>query len=601
MGRHKKTDREATRMNHAPVMPWRHQDAAGEYREPHDPALPSQKTVITPTPGADPSKGGPGPRNLLKEIGNLGGQLDQQVGALISGLTHPHGTLKYDGDVDEAYAFLKTGLGRSADIIIRRFTIGGEGGVPAVLVFEDGLASNQMVDQDTVAFMERVDPVRIRQRPKQGAHIAAEAISVGHVSYGQEWEKILYKILGGNTVLLIEGADDAIIMDTVKYPARAIQQPETERSVQGSQEAFNEVLLTHMNQIRRYVKTPNLVLENVTVGSDAKTGVCIAYLDGVTNPAIVAAVRRRLAGLGTSGIIGTTAVVSALKDHPWTPFPLARMTERVDDVSYELLQGRVAILVDNTPFQIVVPSSFMDFYRTADDYEGQFWGGSMNRLVRLVGFLVAVFAPGLYIAFVEVNPDLLPTRLLWTIAGSRQNVPFPPLIEVIIMFVVIELLVEASVRLPKNMSQTLGTVGAIVIGTAVVKAGIVSDLMIVVVTITAVGLFTMPSWQLTITLRWLMWPMVVGAYVFGVFGMLLMTILYAQHIASLSSFGVPYMSPLGPLRVPDLGDTFVRVPMRDMRVRPTSLFTLRPRIKPPMPDHVTEPDVPLRAARQRRR
>ena len=584
-----------------PSTPWRHRAAAGEYREPERPSQPPRHPVLASTPGTDPTQGGPDPRNLLKEIAQLGDQLEQQIGSVIAGLLHPHGTLRYDGDANEAYGFLKTTLGRSADIVIRRFKVGGLGGIEAVLVFEDGLASNQMIDQDTAFLVERVNPEPIRANPKRGAHIAAEAISVGHVTYGKEWKKLLYEVLGGNTLLFLDGAEDVAILDTVQYPARAIPQPETERSVLGSQEAFNEVLLTHMNQIRRYVKTPNLVFENVTVGSDAKTGVVIGYLDGVTNPAIVSAVRRRVNGLGAKGIIGTTAVLSVLKDHPWTPFPLARMTERVDVVSYELLQGRVTILVDNTPFQILVPATFMDFYRTADDYEGQFWGGTMGRLIRLVGFLIAIYAPAAYIALVEVNPDLLPTRLLWTIAGSRENVPFPPLIEVIIMFLVIELLREASVRLPKNMSQTLGTVGAIVIGTAVVKAGIVSDLMIVVVTVTAVGLFTMPTWELTITLRWLMWPMVVGAYAFGVFGILLVTILYAQHISALSSFGVPYLSPFGPLRMSDLGDTVVRAPIRDLRLRPTSLFTLRPRLKPAVPPHVTEPDVPLRAARQRRK
>jgi len=506
----------------------------------------------------------------------------------------------YDGRVDAALKRLKAGLGSSPDIAVRPFRVGGADGLPAVLVFSEGLVDNRMVDADTLALAE-VAPSAVQAAPAaRRAQTLARCLAVGHVTYARKWSSIEMKVLQGNALVLVAGADRAIVLDVSKYPARSIPEPEVERSILGSHEAFNEVILTHMNQVRLYLQTPALRFESHTVGRLSGTNAVIAYIDGVTNPALIQAVRRRITRLRDGSVVSAARLASSMKDHTWTPFPLVRMTPRVDFVARELLEGRVAVLTANTPFAIVVPATFLEFYRTSDDYEGQFWGPTMNRAVRLLGFFVALYAPALYIAMVDVNPDFLPTHLLWTVAGSREGLPFPPQVEVVLMFAIIELLREAAIRMPKSMSGTLGTVGAIIIGTSIVKAGVVSTLMIVVVTLTAVAIFTSPTWEITLTLRWIMWPMVVGAYFFGMVGIVLVTILVVLHMASLSSFGVPYLTPFGPLRPPDWGDTVVRVPLRDMDTRPSDLYTLDARTQPPPHRDVQLPDVPLASARRAR-
>jgi hypothetical protein len=375
---------------------------------------------------------------------------------------------RYDGRVAAAERRLKAGIGRSPDVILRTLRLGGPDGARALLAFVSGLADNQMVDQDAVALVERTT-FALPATGSERAQAVAQVLSVGHVSYARRWKTIVAKILAGNAVVLVEGADRAVVLDTVQYQARSIEQPNMEQTVLGSQEAFNEILLTHMNQIRRYVQSPRLVFEQVAFGDAVATQGIVVYLDGVTNPAIVEAVKTRLKAIRDSTVLGLTRLASSLKDHAWTPFPLVRYTARVDFVAREVGSGKVAVMIANSPYALIVPATFLDFYRTSDDYEGQFWGPTLDRGLRLAGFLIALYAPALYVALTDVNPDFLPTRLLWTIAGSRENLPFPPVVEVLLMFGILEILREAALRMPQSMSTPLSTVGAVIIGTAVVN------------------------------------------------------------------------------------------------------------------------------------
>ncbi len=391
-----------------------------------------------------------------------------RIGALQRSL-RAGSTKRYDGRVAAAKTRIMAGIGSSPDIVVRPFRLGGERGLPALCVFVDGLADNQMVDQDLMLLAERVRPEDLDAPRDRRAQALAQWLSVGHVSYERAWPKIISSAISGNTVVLVEGADRAIVLDTVKFPARAVEKTDVERSILGSHEGFNEVLLTHMNQLRRYVQSPALRFEMMTFGKLTGTQAVIVYIDGVTNPAIVHAVKRRLQAMRDATVISVSRLSSTLREHRWSPFPLVRQTPRVDFAVREVTQGKVAILVANSPFALIVPATFVDFYRTSQDYEAQFWGPTLDRVVRLVAFLVALYAPALYIALSEVNPDFMPTRLLWTVAGSRENLPFPPQVEVLLMFGVFEMVRESALRMPSQMSTALSTVGAVIIGTAIVN------------------------------------------------------------------------------------------------------------------------------------
>jgi len=535
--------------------------------------------------------------DLLTEIKSFTKRLD----AFSDNLANAPSLNVFSGHVDSAYARLKGTIGQSPDIILRRFYIGRDQQLPALLVCEDGLSDNQMIDQDTIYLLQRYEHVETLKENPSVAHqiIHDSVVSIGHATVETEWSKLIIDVMGGNTLVFIEGCTEVLVLDTVKYPARAISAPTTERAVKGPQEAFNEVILTQMNLIRRRIKGGQLHFDPLHMGELSHTLVVIAHVEGVANPALVLAVKERLASLKLANLEYSNTLASVLTENPGSLFPQVRSTERADIISRDLALGKVAILVDNTPYAMTVPATFMDFYQTTDDYTGSFWEGSLQRLVRFIGLFVGLLLPPLYVALVSVDPELLPTRLVITIEGSRLGIPFPPIFEVIIMWSIIEILREAAIRLPKGLSTTLGTVGAIVVGTAVVKAAIVSDLMIVIITLTALGLFTSPSYEMATPWRVLFWFVVGAAYAFGTFGIILAVVGIIAHLASLENFNVPYLSPFAPMNVRDLKDSVIRLPYRTLERRPSYLKTIRP-VQRKEPKQIPMPDPPLVPVQQER-
>jgi hypothetical protein len=536
---------------------------------------------------------------LARRVAAAAARAEQRLAGLLADLGE-RSLGAYAGHLDAAERRLQSGVARSPDVIVRRFRVGGDDGWPALAVFVQGLADTQQVDQDLLAPASRAPADLIARRPSAGAQALARAIAVGHASTARRWHDLIRKLMAGNTLLFLEGCPRVLVLDTVKYPARSIDRPETERTVRGNQEAFNEVLLTQMNQMRRLVASHRLVFEPVSLGRLSATQLAVTYLDGITNPALVDAVKERLDRVQLEAVVTQAMALAALRDQTLTIFPQVRTTERVDFAAREVVNGKVAILFENIPFPALVPATFLDFFRTSQDYNYSFWEATLTRMVRFLGFAIGLYAPALYVALTSVDPDLMPSKLLLSAAGAFQAVPFPPVVEVLFMFGIIELLREAAIRLPKPMSQTLGTVGAIVIGTSIVSAGVVSTQMIVLVTLTAVGVFTAPTWEITVVMRWLIWPMVLGAYVMGVYGIVLVTLLLVQHMAGLSSFGVPYLTPFGPWRPSEMVDAWARAPAFALRRRPQSLFTLDPDKR--TRTAVASGDVPLeRSSRRRRR
>ncbi len=500
----------------------------------------------------------------------------------------------FSGQVDAAYDRLKNTIGQSPDIILRRFYIGRKQQIPALLVCEDGLSDNQMIDQDTIYLLQRFENVQsLKENPAIAHQIVHDSVvSIGHATVETQWSKLLIDVMGGNTLVFIDGCLEVLVLDTVKYPARAIEQPTTERAVKGPQESFNEVILTQMNLIRRRIKGPALSFEPLVMGELSNTSIIVAHVQGVANPAIVLAVKERLASLTLANVEYGNELSSVLSDNPSSLFPQVRFSERADIIARDLALGKVAILVDNTPYAMTVPSTFMDFYQTTDDYTGSFWEGSLQRLIRFIGLFIGLLMPPLYVALISVDPELLPTRLVITIEASRLGIPFPPIFEVIIMWTIIEILREAAIRLPKGLSTTLGTVGAIVVGTAVVKAAIVSDLMIVIITLTALGLFTSPVYSMATPWRVLFWFVIIASYFFGTYGIILAVVGIIAHLASLENFNVPYFSPFGPLNLRDLKDSMVRFPYSAFKKRPAYLATVNP-VQRTEPQRTPMPHPPM--------
>jgi spore germination protein KA len=320
--------------------------------------------------------------------------------------------------------------------------------------------------------------------------------------------------------------------------------------------------------VRKRIQNPDLWLETFKIGRTTKTDVAIMYIKGIAKDEIVEEVRRRLKRINIDSILETGYIEQLIEDQTWTPFPTVYHAERPDVVAGNLLEGRVAIFVDGTPFVLLVPAVFIQFFQAVDDYYARFDISSALRFLRVLVFLLSIIVPAFYIAITTFHQEMIPTQLLIVLAAQREAVPFPVFVEAFLMEVAFEILREAGIRLPRPVGQTVSIVGALVIGQAAVQAGIVSPAIIIIVSITAIASFATPSYSIAISARLIRFIFMITASSFGFYGIFLGMVILAAHLCSLRSFGIPYLEPLAPFVPKNAGDTLVRLPLWSLKERP---------------------------------
>lgn len=468
----------------------------------------------------------------------------------------------YGGNVAEAHRHLQDAMGPSPDVVYRYITVPALPDQPILLTYITGITDSQIVDTEVVA------PLLLTSTPAD--QWRDTTLFAGHVTKRHHWSGILQDLASGNLLIFAPGLAFVWSVDTAQFPKRSIGRPQTEQSVRGPQQAFTEDIYTQMSQIRRNFFDPRLQFHEVTFGRLQNSPVMITVIDGLTNPALIAVVKKRLNAIRIDGRPTASLVGGLIRDHPRSIFPTIRSTERVDVACKALLDGRVVICMEGDPFVLIAPAPLIDFYRTAMDYADGWYDTSFIRVIRLLGWAIGVYLPAFYIALTEVNTNFVPPALLIVTAGSHAGLPFSPLVEAILMILVIEVLREAALRLPKALSTTIGTVGGIVVGTAVIKAGLVSPQMIVVITLTALSFYSVPVYELTGSWRFVDFLMLMAAAVVGVYGIVLVTVWVIGTLIALDSFGVPYFAPFAPLRMKDWNDVLWRVPWDLLRHRPST-------------------------------
>ena len=295
----------------------------------------------------------------------------------------------------------------------------------------------------------------------------------------------------------------------------------------------------------------------------------LAYIEGIADPNPVAEAEKKLKAIKIDGVLESGYLEEFLESFPWSPFPEMQYSERPDTVAAQLLEGRFAIFTDGTPFVLSAPATFWQLLQASEDYYERFPVATAIRWLRFLFASVALFLPALYVALVTFHQDMLPTNLLISIAAAREPIPFPVLMETLLMEVAFEALREAGIRLPKTLGQTVSILGALVIGTAAVQAGIVSAPMVIIVSMTGIASFTIPRFNAAISIRMLRFPLIILAGGFGLFGLVFGTAMIALHMCSMTSFGVPYLTPVAPLRPGQLKDVVVRAPWWAMLFRPS--------------------------------
>ncbi|MFC3884487.1 spore germination protein [Bacillus songklensis] len=474
-----------------------------------------------------------------------------------------------DGSLAANLEIIKQKTGNSSDVVIRTLKIGNNSEIRTAIVYVEGIVDNQSIDDFLIESMTNNHDLQeklIRQEALE--IIGEEAVALGSVKLVSNWDELLLSLMSGDTIILFDGTNKALSASTRGGEKRSIQEPGTQMSVRGSRESFTESIGTNTAMVRRIIKNPDLWLESMKIGTVTKTDVAIMYINGIVNDEIVEEVRKRLKRIDIDSILESGYIEQLIEDQTMTTFPTLYHTERPDMVAGNLLEGRVAIFVDGTPFVLLAPAVFIQFFQSADDYYARFDIATAIRSLRILIFFISLIGPAAYVAATTFHQEMIPTQLLIAIAAQREAVPFPAFIEAIIMEVAFEILREAGIRLPKAIGSAVSIVGALVIGQAAVQAGIVSPAMVIVVAITAIASFATPSFAIAISARLIRFLFMVSAATFGFYGIILGIIMMIVHLCSLRSFGVPYMSPLAPFIPANAGDTIVRVPWWTLRQRP---------------------------------
>ena len=481
-------------------------------------------------------------------------------------------------DLEKNTQLLKDIFKDCSDIVFRNFHIGKDGEVALLFVYVDGLIDKAVLSESVLGSLSDEKDIEMPIGENLKSHIfsiiANEGISLSEINEEEEMEKVIDAILSGETALLINGIEKAIILSTRGWNTRSVDEPETETVVRGPREGFTETLRINTSLVRRRIKDPKLKLKVVEIGRRSKTSVGIMYIEDIVQEGLVEEVNNRLDKVDIDAILDSTMLENLIEDNYLSPFPQIENTERPDSVAASLCEGRVALLVDNSPFALIMPATIGTLMQSSEDYYSRWAITSTVRLLRYIAAFIALFAPALYIAITSFHPGLLPTRLAYYVAATRVNVPFPAFLEAFLMELTIELLRESGTRIAGPIGTTIGIVGGLIIGQAAVDAGIVSPLMIIIVAVTTIASFTLPSYDLATGLRLYRFILMACAGILGLYGIMLGFLVMLTHLVKLNSFGIPFTSPYSGLGLEegDLRDTIIKAPIQDLKKRPAFTF-----------------------------
>lgn len=475
-------------------------------------------------------------------------------------------------NVEENASYLHEMLGVNDDFVIRRFHVMGT--VPAMVAFFCNMNDSAQKD-----ILKPIMAVGSRRESTELEGNALREMLLNDLLYPsegfteQKWSTLIEGLMSGCTVVHVQGIEEAFIFETRSIEKRSINQPETEQVIRGPREGFIEMLTTNISLMRYRLQSPNFRVKVKKIGSVTRSKVAICYLEGIVNPALVKEVNKRLNLIEVDGILDSGYLEQFIEDNHISPFPQIQNTERPDKAVANLLEGRVILIVDGSPIALILPTVFTQFYQTSEDYTERFLLVSFIRLARLLALVFSLIFPSLYVAVISFNPELIPTEFAVAVAGGRSGVPFPSVVEVLVMEMSMEVLREATIRLPQQVGGALSIVGVLVVGQAAVSAGFVSPITVVVIALTTIGSFATPAYNAALALRLLRFPLIILAGTFGLYGVMVGLILIVNHMLSLKSFGVPYLSPLVPGNFQGMKDTLMRAPLWWLKRRPVMLHT----------------------------
>lgn len=460
------------------------------------------------------------------------------------------------------------------DVKIRRIGL-GTSGVEMAIAYIQGITDDSRIEEFTIRPLQAWGNrgARLPGGVNRLEWLAYNVLNTSEARVVDEWEEVTSALVGGDILLMFVGEMQALRVNNRGWHTRGVEGPVHEVTIRGPRDAFSENLYWNTAMIRRRIQDPSLKVKVHTVGRRSRTSVAVLYVEGVTNPGLVEEVQRRLSSIDTDAILDTGYIEQLIEDEWFSPFPQHMKTERPDRAVASLLEGRVVVIADTTPFVLMLPATLDSFFHSPEDSYDRFFPVNFLRPIRFVAAVMAVMMPGLYVALVAYHPGILPTELALRIMTSREGVAFPVLVEAVIMQFFLELIKEAGLRMPGPIGQTFGIVGGLILGEVGIRAGIVSEAMVLTVAATAVASFAAIDREMGTILRLMGLPIMLSAAFFGLFGLIMGVILVGIHISILRSYGVPYFAPYPYYKWTDLKDTIIKSPLRGFHTRPSYLRT----------------------------
>lgn len=468
-------------------------------------------------------------------------------------------------NIDDNITYLKELLKDNSDIVFREFDVSG---VKMLLVYVDGMGDKMLLD-NFILYPLMKSGIKVDNLSK----VKEQFISVSELREVTDLDQTINAMLSGDTMMLMDGEDKALVISSRAWPARGVGEPSSETVVRGAREGFTETIRFNTALVRRMVRDTRYRIKSKTIGIRTKSDVAILYIDDIVNKDVLKQCEARLANINIDAVLDSGYIEQFIEDDKYSPFPQVQSTERPDVVAAALYEGRVAILVDNSPFALIVPATLPNFFQSPDDYYQRWIYSTTVRIIRFISIIVSLLLPALYVAVTSFNTSIIPTKLAYSIAASREGVPFPAFVEALIMEFALALLMEAIVRLPKPIGSTIGIVGGLVVGQAAVSAGIVSPILLIIVGLTTITSFITPSYAITFAFRILRFVLIILSALGGLFGIMIGVIIIIVHFTRLKSFGISYLAPITNTEFRDFKDLFIKLPIDTLKKRPVYMNT----------------------------
>jgi hypothetical protein len=457
------------------------------------------------------------------------------------------------GSAEDFISNIHANLHQSSDVVIKKLKSN------ITLVYIDTLINKTMLNEYIIA--------QVSEPLSTNAELM-NMINVGNMQEEHSFRDAVFQLLNGSVILHINGLSSVVSVNIGSGESRSLSKPENESIVIGPQLGFNESLATNISLIRRYLVSPNLCNKSITLGEESRTTISLLYLKGIASEEMIQTLTQRITTIKIDGLLDSSHLMQLIEDNSLTIFPQMILTERPDRACSWLLIGKLVIVVDGSSLVIGCPQSFIEYFQSMEDQNVKWQVATFLRTLRLLAMMLSVFFTAIYVAALTFHYEVVPQPLLIPLSESRSRVPFPPIIEALLLEFIIELLREAGARLPTKVGQTMGIVGGIVIGTAAVQAGFTSNILIIIVALGALASFTTPSFMMGNVIRIIRFPIIILAGFWGFYGVMYSFCFLLIHLLRQSSLGSPFLAPFYPIRLRDWADSIIRLPMKYTSKRP---------------------------------